>query len=155
MPPATPAGRSFAIILLMEELRKIKLNIPSWAAVLYIVISLGLIPWTVYLSFALPDHHLSRNWDITWVGLDAALIGSLLATGILARLKSIYMIATAVITGTLFTTDAWFDILSYRAGTRGFNEAVVMALIGEIPMAVMSFALAVHGLRRLHAAANK
>lgn len=135
----------------MDYFRSVKITIPSWAAWLYVLISLFLIPWTVYLSFALPAHHLSRNWDLTWVGLDAALIGSLLATGILAKLKSIYMVVTAMVTATLFVTDAWFDILSYRPGTKSFNGALLMAIVGEIPMAVMSIALAVHGLRRLHA----
>ncbi len=136
----------------VKKRRLVKVTIPSWLAVAYIVISIGLVPWTVYLSFALPEHHLSRNWDITWVGFDAALIGSLLLTGILAKMKSIYMVLAAVITGTLFSTDAWFDILSYKVGARGFNEAMAMALLGEIPMAIMSFSLAVHGLRRLHSA---
>lgn len=140
---------------LMQKHRQVKVTIPSWLAVAYILISIGLVPWTVYLSFALPEHHLSRNWDITWVGFDAALIGSLLVTGLLAKMKSIYMILASVITGTLFSTDAWFDILSYKVGARGFNEAVVMALFGEIPMAIMSFSLAVHGLRRLHAAGKR
>ena len=139
----------------MDYFRRVKINIPSWAAILYVLISVCLIPWTVYLSFALPVHHLSRNWDITWVGMDAALIGFLLATGILAKLKSIYMVLTAMITATLFITDAWFDILSYPAGSRNFDGALLMAVIGEIPMAIMSVALAVHGLRRLHSNGNK
>ena len=139
----------------MDYYRRIKIAIPSWAAWVYVLISICLIPWTVYLSFALPTHHISRNWDITWVGLDAALIGSLLATGILAKLKSIYMIMTAMITATLFATDAWFDILSYRAGTRSFDTALLMAVVGEIPMAIMSAGLAVYGLRRLHATGVK
>ena len=130
--------------------RKVKISIPAWSARLYVIISVLLIPWAVYLSFALPTHHLSRNWDITWVGLDAALIGSLLTTGILAKLKSIYVVLTSTITATLFITDAWFDILSYHAGSKGFNEAVTMAILGEIPMAIMSLLLAVHVLKRLH-----
>lgn len=139
----------------MEEYRKVKISIPSWATILFVVISLGLIPWTIYLSFALPQHHLSRNWDITWVGLDAALIGSLLATAILAKLKSIYMVMAAVIVGTLFLTDAWFDILSYHVASHGFYEAVGMAVFGEIPMAIMSFSLSVHALRRMHSQGSK
>jgi hypothetical protein len=135
----------------MNDLRQIRIAIPAWATWLYVLISIGLIPWTIYLSFALPAHHLSRNWDITWVGLDVALIGSLFATGILAKLKSIYMVVTAVMTATLFITDAWFDILSYHPGSHGFNEALIMAVLGEIPMAVMSLMLAVHGLHKLHA----
>ena len=135
----------------MEELRKIKLNIPSWAARLYILISLAMIPWVIYLGYKLPLQHISRNWDITWIGLDVAQISALLTTGILARLSSIYMLFFAPIAGTLFLTDAWFDILGYKVGAFGFNQALLMAAFGEIPLTVMSFALTIHGLKRLHA----
>lgn len=135
----------------MEEVKKVKISIPSWAAVLYIVISLFMIPWTVFLGMHLPSQHITKNWDITWVGLDTVLIVSLLVTGILAKMDSIYMVVSAVITGTLFMTDAWFDVLGYRLGSIGFSEAMLTAFFGELPMAIMSFSLAVHGLRRLYA----
>lgn len=135
----------------MEELRKVRITIPVWAASLYIFISLAMIPWTIFLGYHLPTQHLSRNWDITWVGLDAALIISLLTTGILAKIQSIYMVMSASITGTLFLTDAWFDILGYKLNSIGFAEAIFTACLGEIPVAIMSFALAVHGLQKLHA----
>ena len=135
----------------MNEYRKIKVTIPGWAAGLYILISVGLVPWTIYLGFRLPTEHLARNWDITWVGLDIAIIVALLATGILAKLGSIYMVIAAVVTGALFVTDAWFDILGYRVGSLGQAEALLMAVFGELPMAFMSFALAIHSLQRLHA----
>ena len=134
----------------MDQYRKVKINIPAWAATIYILISIGLIPWTIYLGFALPTRHLAHNWDITWVGLDIALIIALLVTGLLARLKSIYMIMAASVTGALFLTDAWFDILGYRMGSFGFGKALVMAVFGELPMAFLSFLLAIHALRRLH-----
>ena len=127
-----------------------KVTLPSWASSLFIVISMILIPWTIYLSFALPAHHLSKNWDITWVGLDGIIILSLLSTGILARNRSIYVVISAIITGTLFITDAWFDILSYHWFSRGFNIALVMAIFGEIPMTIMNYSLAIHVLRKLH-----
>ncbi len=135
----------------MEELRKVKVSIPSWAAIIYIIISIGMIPWTIFLSFHLPNQHITKNWDITWVGLDIAQIISLLITGILAKLGSIYMVLSAMTTSTLFLADAWFDILGYRLGTFGSAKAMLMALFGELPLAILSFALAVHALRRLHA----
>ena len=148
------AGHLVNLILLtredMDDYRKVKIKIPRWATWLYVLIAIGMIPWTIYLSFHLPTHHLSRNWDITWVGLDAAIIASLLATALLAKFSSIYMVLSATISGTLFLTDAWFDILGYRLGSHGFAESLVMATFGEIPLAIMSFTLAIHGLRRLH-----
>ena len=98
----------------------------------------------------MPTRHLTKNWDITWVGLDVALIIGLLTTGILAKLKSIYVVIAATITGALFATDAWFDILGYRLGSFSFSKALFMAVFGEIPVAIMSFSLAIHVLRKLH-----
>jgi len=135
----------------MEELRKVKTNIPKWAASIYILISIGMIPWVIYLGYSLHAQHISRNWDITWIGLDIAQISSLLITGLLTRIGSIYMVFTATITGTLFLADAWFDILGYKLGTFGSSEAIIMATFGEVPLAIMSYALAIHGLNRLHA----
>ncbi len=135
----------------MEEIKKVRISIPSWWAVIYIAISLFMIPWTVFLGFHLPSKHITRNWDITWVGLDAFLIVSLLVTGILAKMNSIYMVLSAIITGTLFMTDAWFDVLGYKVGSFGFSEAMLTAFFGELPMAFMSYGLAIHALRRLYA----
>lgn len=137
--------------LIGDDYRKVKLKIPNWAIVVYILISIGLAPWTVYLGLHLPANHITQNWDMTWVGLDIALIISLLITGILAKFESIYLISSASVTGTLFLADAWFDILGYRMGTFGSTEAILMAVLGELPMAIMSFSLAIHGLTRLHA----
>jgi hypothetical protein len=134
----------------MEELKKVKTNIPKWATTIYILISIGMIPWVIYLGVSLHAQHISRNWSITWVGLDITQISLLLITGLLTRLKSIYMIFTAAITGTLFLTDAWFDILAYRLGTFGSSEAILMAIFGEVPLAIMSYMLAIHGIHQLH-----
>jgi len=134
----------------MEDLKKVRIKVPKWASIIYILISIGMIPWVIFLGFHLRAQHISRNWDITWVGLDIAQISALLFTGLFAKLHSIYIIFSATIAGTLFIADAWFDILSYRSSSFGFSEAVLMATFGEVPLAIMSFVLAIHGLRRLH-----
>ena len=36
--------------------------------------TLVLIPWVVYLSFALPDDYLVYDWTATWVGFDLLLL---------------------------------------------------------------------------------
>jgi nucleoside recognition membrane protein YjiH len=138
----------------MDELKTVKIAIPGWAAAIYIIISLAMIPWTIALGFHLPTQHLSKNWDVTWVGLDIGLILSLLTTGFLAKINSIYMVLAASVTGTLFLADAWFDILGYRMGSLGFAQAIFTAALGELPMALMSFGLAVHGLHRMHRQRN-
>ncbi len=134
----------------MARFKTLHLNIPSWAATLYILISVGLIPWTIYLGFRLPTHHTTHNWDVAWVGLDIGLVLTLLATGILAKLHSLYTIVMATVAGTLLLADAWFDMTGYRLDSRGFNEALLMAILGELPLALMSIGLAIHGVRKLH-----
>ena len=112
----------------MEELKKVKTNIPKWATTIYILISIGMIPWVIYLGISLHAQHISRNWSITWVGLDIAQISLLLITGLLTRLNSIYMIFTAAITGTLFLTDASSDhyywLVIFLSYLNGLNHRV-------------------------------
>lgn len=130
--------------------KTVQINIPKWAAIMYVVIAIILIPWTIYLGFHLPVEHITINWDTLWVGLDLAIVITLLASGILAYKKSIYTILFASMNGMLFITDAWFDVFSYRVNSLGSAEAIVMAIFGEIPMAIFSFSLAVHVLKKLH-----
>jgi len=133
----------------MNHKYKISINIPSWAAIFYIIISIGMIPCVLYLAISLPADHTTRNWDIIWVGLDIAEIASLLATAWLVKMKSIYVILFAIITGTLFLMDAWFDILSYHVGSRGFDTAVLMATFGELPLSALSYLLAINTVKKL------
>ena len=131
---------------------KIDIRIPAWAATLYIVVSLIMIPWTIYLGFHLPSKRVNHHYDISWVGLDAGLAISLLLTGIMAWRRRAFLIITAAITGTLFLCDAWFDIVSANPGTFAFAEALFMAAFAEVPLACMSYILAGHTLKRLTAA---
>lgn len=130
--------------------KTIEFSIPKWATLAYIIIAIVLIPWTVYLGFHLPTAHITLDWDVLWVGLDLAIILTLLLTGIFAAKKSIYTIIFATINASLFLTDAWFDVFSYRASTYGSAEAIIMAIFGEIPMAIFGYSLAIRGLERLH-----
>lgn len=111
------------------------------------VLAVGLVPWTIYLGISLPRRHLSVHWDVSWTGLDAALIVSLLATGLLAYVKSIWIVIAASITGSLLLVDAWFDIMSERAASQ-FAEAFFMGVLIELPLAILSFYVAVHALRK-------
>lgn len=46
-----------------------------------------LIPWIVYLAFALPDDYLVHDWTATWVGFDLLLLGLMAATVIFGMLR--------------------------------------------------------------------
>ncbi len=110
-------------------------------ALIYPLLALLLLPWTFYLSQSLPTQQIALHWDVSWVGLDIALIAALLATGILAYRQSRWVVITATFLGSLLLLDAWFDILAQRAGD-DFRQAIFLAIFVEIPIAVASFVLA-------------
>jgi hypothetical protein len=128
---------------------KVRIEVPAWAAVLYILGSIIVLPWTIYLDQSLPTRHLFRHWDIAWVGLDIGLLISLLATGILAYRKSLWVAFASVMTGTFLIIDAWFDVMGAHPG-RELAQAVLAAILLELPLAALSFRLAYHTLHRAY-----
>jgi len=126
----------------------IVIRIPSWAVKLYTGTAILLIPWTLYLGWSLPARHLSSHWDVSWTGLDIALIVSFLLTGIMAYVRSMWIVITASTTGSFLLVDAWFDILTEHSGPL-FHQAVVTAVVLEIPLALTSFYIAGHALQRV------
>jgi hypothetical protein len=119
-------------------LRVVHLRVPVWVAALYSLLSVILIPWTFYLSVTLPARHLSSHWGVSWVGLDVGLVILLLLTGLLAYLKSDWVVITATATGSFLIVDAWFDIMSAQSKS-DFQEAIGMALLVELPLAAISY----------------
>jgi len=128
---------------------KVHIKIPAWATVLYILSSVVVLPWTIYLDQSLPTRHLFRHWDIAWVGLDVSLIISLLITGLLAFRKSLWVVLAAMATGSLLLVDAWFDVMGAHPG-RELTEAVLAALLLELPLVALSFHLAYHTLKKAY-----
>ncbi|HVS58630.1 MAG TPA: hypothetical protein VHD60_02720 [Candidatus Saccharimonadales bacterium] len=124
-----------------------QLRLPRWLAIIYVTAAVILLPWTVYLGYQLPVKHLSQHWDISWVGLDAALILTLALTGIFAYRKSKLIVISATSTGCLLLLDAWFDVLS---ATRDYHfyQALFLAFGVELPLAIMSYRLAYRALER-------
>jgi len=120
---------------------KVRFTVSAWKALLYIIGAIVIIPWTIYLSQSLPTRHTFRNWDVAWVGLDVVLVLSLLVTGILAYIKSLYTAIAASTTGSLLVIDAWFDVTGAHKGWE-LHEAISAAILLEIPLACLSFHLA-------------
>jgi hypothetical protein len=104
----------------------------SWLGVM-IGGTLVLIPWVVYLSFALPDDYLVHDWTATWVGFDLLLLALMGATVIFGILRRQVMLLTAFATGILLVCDAWFDLMT--AGPKDFRLAVLTSVLGELPLA--------------------
>ena len=126
-----------------SKVKRIQLQIPIWSRYLYVILAVILLPWTIYLGLTLPVHHLSNHWDVSWVGLDVALIVSITLTGLFALLKSPWIIMSASSAASFLLVDAWFDVMSEKSGLE-FTQAIVLALLVELPLAAMSYYLAYH-----------
>ncbi len=98
--------------------------------------ALGLIPWTLWLTFALPSRHVSRHYDIAWVGFDVALAASFALTARAAYRGSPLLTPFAAATCAMLLCDAWFDIVTSTPGER--LEAVLQAVFAELPLAALS-----------------
>ncbi len=108
--------------------------------------SIGLIPWIIALALLLPSRYTTHHWTLAWVGFDVALLAGILATAWAGWRRRQVVILTAVITGTLLVTDAWFDIVT-SATRRDLLISVATALVAELPMAVIMFHIAHRELR--------
>lgn len=128
---------------------KVPVHRPSTLAFIYIIGAVLAIPWTSYLGYSLPTHHVFKHWDVAWVGLDIALVVSMLTTGILAFQKSLWVVISSSVTGTLLVIDAWFDLNGAQPGHE-LIQAAGSAIFIEIPLAILSFHLAYKTLVRAY-----
>ena len=107
--------------------------------------SIILVPWVIYLAITLPTKHITKHYDLSWVGFDIGVMLSLLVTGMLAKVRSPAVSLSASSTATFLLVDAWFDLVTSTPG-KELNEAIVLALFVEIPMALISFFIAYRAL---------
>ena len=105
--------------------------------------SVGLIPWIVLLAITLPPRYVAGHWTLTWVGFDVLLLGGLALTAWLAWRRRQAVIITALTTATLLACDAWFDITT-ASGRADALIAIASALLLELPLATLLFAMAYH-----------
>ncbi|WP_163508344.1 hypothetical protein [Fodinicola acaciae] len=96
-----------------------------------------LAPWCVVLAHTLPATATVPNWSLAWVGLDC---GEALAAGLTALLilrRDPRSALTSTVGGALLLADAWFDVTTSIGGD--YVQAVVMAVLLEIPLATLAF----------------
>jgi O-antigen/teichoic acid export membrane protein len=120
-----------------EDRRRLRLMIGS----VLIVVAVLMVPWTLYLAVTLPTRHHAVHWDAVWVGFDVALVVGIAATAIGAFRRAGWLAIAATATGTLLLCDAWFDVLTSSGGGEA-TEALLQALVGELPLAVLCFWIA-------------
>jgi hypothetical protein len=118
---------------------------------LFALVGIGLLPWTLWLSVALPSNHRAPHWDITWAGFDVMLMAALLGTAVAALRRSRFLVPTAAAGGGLLLADAWFDCLT--AGPGGdLGLALGLAFGVELPLAGICFWIALDAERFYEAA---
>ncbi len=118
---------------LTRELRPTRI-VPRWIGVLMIAAGGLLLPWVAGLAFTLPTRHEAAHYGASWIGFDIVLCAMLLRTGWLGQKGREHIELSAAITGTLLLVDAWFDVVT-ADNEHEFTVALILALVGEIPLA--------------------
>ncbi len=114
----------------------------NWPAVILGVAAVVLIPWAIALGQTLPSRHVADHWDAAWTGFDVILAISLLATTYSSLKRRDLVRGLAAVSGTLLLCDAWFDVLTSSTGT-DLEIAILLAVFGELPLALICFLLAI------------
>jgi hypothetical protein len=114
-----------------------------WAAPLFGVCAVILVPWIVIAGVTLPHRSLSRNYDVAWTGYDVGLLIGLVWTAFTALRRSRRLTIAAAATGALLAADAWFDVLTSPGGW-DLAQAIAMSVFAELPLAALCFWLAFH-----------
>ena len=107
-----------------------------WAPRLLALAALGLVPWTLWLTFSLPSRHVSQHYDLAWTGFDVALAVAFGATAWSALRHPRWLAPLAAATGTMLLCDAWFDVVTASGGGERI-EAVAEAAFAELPLAAI------------------
>ncbi len=114
----------------------------AWAGPAFILFSIVLVPWTIYLGFDLPDRQESSHYNIAWVGFDVMLLVVLAATGFFALRRSRFLALGATAAATLLVVD-WFDVMTSPPGSQ-FLESLATEILIELPLAAVCGWLAYH-----------
>lgn len=115
---------------------------------LYGAMAAAVALWVVYLAFALPERSTALHYDVTWVGFDCFLIATMLGTAYWAYRLDPRVQLAANATATLLLVDAWMDITT-APDTAAFRLAVGMAILLELPLALLSLRVARNVNRRI------
>ena len=107
--------------------------------------------WTIYMGWRLPRTYVANHWDLAWVGLDVSQVVMLLACAWAAWRHRAVLILFASIAGTLLLVDAWFDITTARHGD--LLESVIVAVVVEVPSALVLFWVTRRTIRQFNNAA--
>lgn len=100
------------------------------------VATAGLMVWIVVLGISPPTAETTKQWRLLWIGFDTAELAALGVTLWAVHRSRPLAIPAALIGGTLFACDAWFDVvLSW--GTRGWWFSLATAVLVELPLTAL------------------
>jgi hypothetical protein len=114
----------------------VRIRPARWVAVLLGLVAVGLVPWTLYLTFTLPSRHVTPHYDLAWVGFDVALACAFASTTLAGLRRSHWLVPLAAVTGTMLVCDAWFDVVTSQSGSEMW-EAIAEAALAELPLAAL------------------
>jgi hypothetical protein len=117
-------------------------RVVRWAGPAFVLFSVIMVPWTIYLAYSLPSRRLSPHYDIAWAGFDVMLLLVLAATGYFALRRSPYLAIAAAVTATMLVVDAWFDIMTSPRSE--VLQAITLAILIELPLAGLCAWLSYH-----------
>jgi hypothetical protein len=116
--------------------------IVRWVGPAFILFSVILLPWIIYLGLSLPGRQLSPHYNIAWVGFDVLELIALGSTGYFALRHSRYLAVTSAAAATLLVVDAWFDIMT--SPRHQILQAIILAVLVEFPLAAVCAWLSYH-----------
>ena len=119
-----------------QEPLGVRIPLPRWVALVLILVAAGLVPWTLYLTFALPSRHVTSHYDLAWVGFDVALTVSLAHTAGPGVRGCQWLVPRAGDTAPMLVCGAWFDVVTSRSGGEMW-EAVAEVALTELPLAAL------------------
>jgi hypothetical protein len=115
--------------------------VPRRVALLLLLAGVLLVPWSALLFVMLPGDYTANHWHLAWGGFDVFLAVALSGTAVAVIRGSRLVPLASAATGTLLVCDAWFDVLT-SSGVADVTEALVAALLVELPLAAVCFWIA-------------
>ena len=124
-----------------------RVPLPRWVGALAVGSVVGFLPWIVYLGFTLPEKVRAQHYDIAWLGFDCAMCSILAALAFCTIRRHAATGPVAAVASAMLVVDAWFDVFTSSAKHGELMLAIVLALCGELPLALLCGWVAVHAER--------
>lgn len=144
LPAGSPLDSAKAALGIASK--QITLPLPNWLGPLAVCCAVGIVPWIVYLGLTLPARRRAVDYDIAWVGFDAAMCVVLAALAYCALRRKTATGPIAAVAATMLVVDAWFDVLTTDTRER-LMFAIGSAVFAEIPLAILCIWVVVNAER--------